>query len=316
MSGQWPQSFSTIQDLNGKPIVGAKAYFYAAGTTTPLTVYHDYGLTTAHPNPLQTDGYGRFPAVFLDEDDDFYRVRVTTPGGSILYDSDTLPIIGPSAGGGAPPAPVDPDALYKTGDLKARYGEGFIDGYVRCNGRSVGTATSGATERANSDCQELYEYLWAADPNLAVAGGRGVSANADWSANKPIDLPDFRGRTIVGLDDMGNIPANIITGLTDLGEKVGAEKHTLVTAEIPVHKHNITVNNSANQPIVIATQGGGSFNGAFPYALVRADGTAGTTTTAADLPNHNHTATAADTGGGSAHNNVQPSLAVTVYIRL
>lgn len=316
MSGQWPQSFSTIQDLNGKPIVGAKAYFYAAGTTTPITVYQDYGLTTPHPNPLQTDGFGRFPAVFLNETDEFYRVRVTNPGGSILYDSDTLPIIGPSEGGGSPPAPVDPDSLLKTGDVKLRYGEGFLDGYVRGNGRSIGTATSGATERANSDCQALYEFLWGADPNLAVAGGRGVSANADWSANKPLDLPDCRGRTFVGLDDMGNIPAGIIAGLTDLGKKVGAEKHTLVTAEMPVHKHGITVNDSVPESIPIRAQGGGSFDAGSPYALSRVSGTTGSSDDAASLPQHKHTASAADTGGGAAHNNVQPSIAITVYIRL
>lgn len=317
MSGYWPSSFTTIADLNGKPIVLAKAYFYAAATTTPITVYRDYGLTTPHPNPLETDGFGRWPLVFLDEADEFFRVRVTTPGGSILYDSDTIPIIGPSEGGGSPPAPVDPDSLFATGDLKARYGEGFVDGYVRSNGRSIGTATSGATERANSDCQALYEFLWTVDPNLAVGGGRGASANADWSANKPLDLPDFRGRAIVGLDDMGNIPAGVITGLTDLGKKVGSQDHTLTAAQMPVHKHTITVNNSLNNiKIDIDTQAGGTFNSGFPYALVRADGTAGTTDDAANLPVHSHTATASDTGGGTAHNNLQPSLAVTVYIRL
>ncbi|GEC33563.1 hypothetical protein N181_25255 [Sinorhizobium fredii USDA 205] len=310
MSGFWPSSFTTIQDLNGKPIVGAKAYFYAAGTTTPITVYRDYGLTTAHPNPLETDGYGRFPAVFLDEADEFYRVRVTTPGGSILYDSDTLPIIGPTEGGGSPPAPVDPNSLLETGDIKVRYGEGFLDGYVRGNGRSIGTATSGATERANSDCQTLYEFLWNADPNLVVAGGRGASANADWSANKPIDLPDFRGRAIVGLDDMGNIAAGVLTDADDLGWKGGAQTHTLSISEMPVHNHDATSDSKA--PILngftdiagAQTGGGGS------RVALSGGGT--------DVPTvaHNHAITVQNKGGGAAHNNIQPSLALTVYIRL
>lgn len=309
MSGQWPQSFSTIQDLNGKPIVGAKAYFYSAGTTTPLMVYRDYGLTTPHPNPLETDGYGRFPAVFLDEDDEFYRVRVTTPGGSILYDSDTLPIIGPSEGGGSPPAPVDPNSLLETGDVKIRYGEGFLDGYVRANGRSIGTATSGATERANSDCQALYEFLWGADPNLVVAGGRGVSANADWSANKPLDLPDFRGRAVVGLDDMGNIAAGVITGLTDLGKKVGAQTHTLVIAEMPVHDHDVTVANAAPELDGYSDLGGAQTGGA--GSRVALGGAGGVQTEP-----HTHVVDVKDKGGGSAHNNIQPSIGITVYIRL
>ncbi|WP_322884256.1 hypothetical protein U8C35_07820 [Sinorhizobium medicae] len=310
MSGFWPSSFTTIQDLNGKPIVGAKAYFYAAGTTTPIEVYRDYGLTTSHPNPLETDGYGRFPAVFLDEADDFYRVRVTTPGGTILYDSDTIPIIGPTEGGGSPPAPVDPNALMKTGDLKARYGEGFLDGYVRGNGRSIGTATSGATERANSDCQALYEFLWNADPNLAVAGGRGASANADWSANKPLDLPDFRGRAIVGLDDMGNIAAGVISGLTDLGKKVGAQTHTLTISEMPVHDHDVTCSEEVTELNGYNDIGGAQTGGGGSRVGLGGSGTDVFTLA------HDHTIDVKDKGGGAAHNNIQPSLAITVYIRL
>ncbi|MEY9830244.1 hypothetical protein ABIA25_002059 [Sinorhizobium fredii] len=159
MSGFWPSSFTTIQDLNGKPIVGAKAYFYAAGTTTPITVYRDYGLTTAHPNPLETDGYGRFPAVFLDEADEFYRVRVTTPGGSILYDSDTLPIIGPTEGGGSPPAPVDPNSLLETGDIKVRYGEGCRFTGIQFELDTITTRANAWIRVAHSECY-IEDIFW------------------------------------------------------------------------------------------------------------------------------------------------------------
>lgn len=310
MSGFWPSSFSTIQDQNGKPIVASKAYFYAAGTTTPLTVYRDYGLTTQHPNPLKTDGFGRFPAVFLDEDDEFYRVRVTTSGGSILYDSDTIPIIGPSEGGGSPPAPVDPNALYETGDIKIRYGEGVLPGYVRFNGRSIGTATSGATERANSDCQAAYEFLWNGDPNIVVVGGRGGSANADWTANKPLELPSARGRAIIGLDDMGNIPAGVMTAATFLGWAGGSQNHTLVIAEMPVHKHDVNVlpGGAHSHKVPTGPTGGGNSAQTGPNT-----GDLITTDTA---PNHDHGVSEANKGGGAAHNNTQPSLAFTIYMRL
>lgn len=310
MSGFWPSSFTTIADQNGKPIVGAKAYFYAAATTTPITVYRDYGLTTQHPNPLETDGFGRFPPVFLNEDDDFYRVRVTTPGGSVLYDSDTIPIIGPGGGGGSPPAPVDPNALFDTGDLKTRYGEGVVAGYVRGNGRSIGTATSGAAERANSDCQALYEFLWNADPTLVVLGGRGGSANADWTANKPLNLPDFRGRAIIGLDDMGNSAAGVMTAATALGWKGGSQTHTLVIAEMPVHKHDVAVVAGGAHSHKVPTGGTGGGNAA---QTGPASSELITTETA---PAHTHGVTEANKGGGAAHNNTQPSLAITVYIRL
>lgn len=311
MAGFWNQSFQTIQDVNGRPIVGAKAFFYAGGTTTPITVYQDYGQTTPHPNPLNTDGFGRFPAVYLDEDDDFFRFRLTTPGGVVLVDADSIPIIGPSdGGGGAPPAPVDPNAVMKTGDLKARYGAGFLAGFVRGNARTIGSATSGASERANSDVQPLFEFLWNADATLVVLGGRGGSASADWVANKQITLPDFRGRAIVGLDGMGNTAAGVLTGATALGWKGGAETVTLTTAQIPAHAHDITI-----------TAAGAHTHGVPRGSTGGGDGAQNGGETGGNLPttsagNHTHAASATSTGGGQAHANVQPSLAITIYIRL
>jgi microcystin-dependent protein len=311
MSGFWPQSFSQINDLNGKPIVGAKAFFYEGGTTTPISVYQDYGLLTPHPNPLSTDGYGRWPTVYFDDEaESFYRIRVTTASGVIIYDFDQVPIIGPNEGSGGGDAPVDPNAVFKTGDLKARYGEGFLDGFVRSNARSIGTAVSGATERANSDCQALYEFLWNADPNLAVAGGRGGSAAADWAANKPLTLPDLRGRVLVGLDDMGNLAAGNLTGATDLGYTVGAQSVVLTVAQIPSHDHGGTTSTAgAHTHTYTRAVAGGSVGGGSPDDI-ELNG-AGVTSSSGD---HAHTVTAQ--GGGTAHSNVQPSIAVTMYIRL
>ncbi|MGB1215527.1 MAG: hypothetical protein ACPG4X_19310 [Pikeienuella sp.] len=45
-------------DANGDPVPGAKVYFYESGTTTPLTVYTDSSLSTAHPTPLIADAEG------------------------------------------------------------------------------------------------------------------------------------------------------------------------------------------------------------------------------------------------------------------
>lgn len=311
MSGYWPQSFSTVQDRNGLPLVGAKAFFYAGGTTTPITVYQDYGLTVPHPNPITTDGYGRFPSVFLDEEDGFYRVRATTAGGVILYDSDQIPIIGPNpGGGGGGDAPVDPNSVMKTGDIKARYGAGFLAGFVRLNGRSIGSATSGASERANSDCQALFEHLWNTDPNLEVGGGRGGNAAADWGANKPLSLPDFRGRAIVGLDDMGNIAADVLTGASGVGWKGGSQSVTLTQAQMPSHTHNATIASAGRHShgVPRGTTGGG--NGA------QNGPPSGGTLPTTEAGDHTHGATISATGGGQSHPNVQPSLAITVYIRL
>lgn len=313
MSGLWQNSFSTVQDMDGMPVVGAKAYFFAAGTTTPLQTYADYGLTTANPNPVVADGYGRFPSVFFDDSGSlFYGMRVTDAGGTVLYQSDTLPILSPSSGGGSPPAPVDPNAVFATGDLKARYSTATISGWVRCNGRTIGSALSGASERANSDAQALFEYLWAIDSSLTVLPSRGASANADWLANKTMALPDWRGRVVAGLDDMGNSAAGIMTGFTTLGGATGFETHTLTVAQTPAHAHpgsSIASGGNHSHDINIGTDGG---TGRVGRAQTPNTGTATTTIDGA----HTHTLTIASQGGGGSHNNLQPSRAATIYMRL
>src|SRR6266550_5491033 len=60
------------------------------------------------------------------------------------------------------------------------------------------------------------------------------------------NLPDLRGRTIAGKDDMGGSAASRLTSTyfgtsaAALGAVGGGESHTLTTAEMPVHNHTIT----------------------------------------------------------------------------
>lgn len=51
--------------LTGAPLAGARLYFYASGTTTPLDTYSDDALTIPNTNPVEADQYGIFPAIFL-----------------------------------------------------------------------------------------------------------------------------------------------------------------------------------------------------------------------------------------------------------
>lgn len=69
-------------------------------------------------------------------------------------------------------------------------------GWVWANGGTIGSASSGATNRANSDCHDLFIHIWkeADDADCPVLGGRGFSAEDDWSAHRQITLPDSRDR--------------------------------------------------------------------------------------------------------------------------
>ncbi|MBR0948478.1 hypothetical protein ABIF68_007860 [Bradyrhizobium japonicum] len=238
-------------DLTGKIAPGCKLYIIQAGTTsTPQNAYQDTGLTQVLPNPMTCDAGGRIQQWFVA--DGSIKLRLTDKNGVQIFVGDNLLVVGPSSGGGGGGGTIDPTTIAATGDLKVSYGTSVLTGWVRANGRTIGSATSGATERANADCQALFQYLWGVDANLAVSGGRGASAAADWAANKTIALPDWRGRALAGLDDMGNSAAGRLTAsyfgttATVLGASGGAESQTLTLPQLPTGiQSNGTFNLSA-----------------------------------------------------------------------
>ena len=187
----------------GKPLRGGKLSFYQASTTTPQLAYKDVGLTLPHPNPITLDGVGRIPSFYLA--DGFIRVRLTNARGSVQFDEASLLVIGPSSGGGGGGGSVDATTVFQTGDVLWLDASAARPGWVRDNGRTIGSAASGATERASADCQALFTFLWAnfSDTLCPVLGGRGASAAADWAADKQITLPDKRGYVPGGLDEFG-----------------------------------------------------------------------------------------------------------------
>lgn len=218
------------------PLSGGLLYTYAAGTTTPQSAYQDISLTIPWPNPMTLDSGGNVNQLFFA--DGYIKFRLANAVGVTQIEADYVLVMGPTAGVGAAPS-VDATTIMATGDLKVKYGTGAITGFVRANGRTIGSGTSGASELANSTAQTLFEYLWTADANLSVSTGRGASANADWTANKTIALPDWRGRALAGLDDMGNSAAGRLTATyfgtaaTALGAAGGSESKAVVTANLP-----------------------------------------------------------------------------------
>jgi hypothetical protein len=333
-AGTIPYSLSQQLDEFGKPLAGCYLYIIQAGTvSTPQNGYQDTNLTLLQPNPLRCDSAGRLPQFFLA--DGAIKIRLTKSNGVNVITVDGILVIGPSAGGGGG-SPVDATTVLATGDIKARYGTGVLSGFVRLNGRTIGSATSGAAERANADTQALFEYLWSANPNLAVSGGRGASANADWVANKTMTLPDMRGRGLSALADMGNSAATTLTTATctvatTLGGLCGSETNTIGQVNLPnitwastlaiantlgislTDTTGYTVNNGTN---IMTANAGSSFGGgavgtATNITLTKTGSVSASLTGGVAL-----TGSVTSGGSGTAFGVLNPIFLVTVYVKL
>jgi microcystin-dependent protein len=307
-----PESRSIIIGDDGKPAAGARLFFFDANTTTPQVTYTDVTLATPHTHPVVADSKGRVPRIFLLEGR--YRVRVEQANGVLLYDDDDLQGSFQTAETGDTPD-FDPNGIFQTGDLKFRYDTSQIPGWVRSNGNSIGSPTSGATERANADMEDLFVYLWQKDSNLAVPGGRGGSAAADWAANKTIATPDLRGRTPVGLDTMGAAASGRLTdatmspNATTLGATGGSQLHVLTKAQLPTDpptgtvSTSVTLNNASNLLRFTAFSLTGTGSQVPLGSTISPSASASSTFTGAPL------------GSGQGHSSMQPSILGTFYIK-
>lgn len=241
MAGLFPGiSNSQNVDRNGVPLANAVLTVYQGGTLTLASCFQDIGLAISRQNPMTADVTGRLPIFYVA--DGIYRVRLVDQYGVLVYDYPQVASIGASASGGGGTA-VDATTIFQTGDPLWLPVTGTRNGWVRMNARTIGSATSGASERANADCQNLFLYNWNTFPDAVcpVTGGRGASAAADWAANKIIATPNMRLRGPFGLADMGNTRLTDFDALTfTYGDPVtaaallGAARKTLAISEIPV----------------------------------------------------------------------------------
>jgi hypothetical protein len=89
---------------------------------------------------------------------------------------------------------------FTTGDVKLTLKTTADSTWVLMDDGTIGSATSGATTRANADTADLYTLIWTniLDQWAPVTGGRGASAAADFAANKPLALPKTLGRALAG----------------------------------------------------------------------------------------------------------------------
>ena len=124
------------------------------------------------------------------------------------------------------------------------------------------------------------------------------------------NLPDYRGRTPFGKDDMGGSAAGRITSAASgvdgatLGATGGDQKHTLTSAQIPAHTHTATVSITSTPNTSIVENGNSG-------TVDVTSGSGNTVAKRSNVPNtisSTGTVTVNNTGGGGAHNNMPPAI--------
>jgi hypothetical protein len=311
---------------NGEPMSGGNLYIYEAGTSTPADAFESFSLTagTELPHPIELDASGRIPEFWVD--DGSYRVRLTDVAGNEIFDISSTTAIGASSGGGGSGDSVSEESIFQAGDIMWQPVNGTRSGFVRANARTIGSSSSGATERANADTETLFLFLWNNFSNTLcpVSTGRGGSAAADWAANKTIATLDMRGRLPYGMDTMGNSAASIVAGATSAGGAFGQEEKAIAQANLPnvtftdaltmAHTHIVSVSGttgtqSASHSHSGTTSSDGEHNHDYgnagstttvdqPGGAVVADSSSGSTSSDGD---HDHTMTTGNQSASHTH---------------
>jgi microcystin-dependent protein len=190
--------------------------------------------------------------------------RPTAPyTGQMIFETDTFAMLfwNGSAWQGAVSAPA--------GTIEAYAGSTAPTGWLLSYGQAVSRTT--------------YANLFAVISTTYGVGDGSTTFN----------LPDLRGRAIAGVDNMGGTDAGRLSISNTLGTATGAETHTLSSAEMPSHRHDIQRSNSAATSV-----------GADASAHYRISADSGATIT-----------TTQNTGGGGAHNNMQPTIVLNYIIK-
>ena len=158
------------------------------------------------------------------------------------------------------------------GEIRLFAGDYAPQGWHLCNGALLSI----------NEYQALYSLIG------TTYGGDGVTN---------FGLPDLRGRMVVG---MGTSQAGI---MYNRGQKAGAEKVTLTTANLPAHTHIVSaasVDATAQSPD----------NGVWAKAALN------TFTVSSADASLAASAVSAAPGGSQPHENCQPSMALTYIIAL
>jgi microcystin-dependent protein len=284
--------------VNGTPLAGGQLFTYVTGTATPLATYADVNLTTPNTNPIVADSNGRFGSVFLGTSQ-AYKIALYTaiPAGASQTNSTPASPLGSEIWSEDPCGPAAGGAVANFVGIigEVRFFAGLANqvpqGWYLCYGQAVSRTT--------------YSVAFGVIGTTFGAGDGSTTFN----------LPDLRGRSMFGLDNMGGTAANNVTagvsGVpgTTLGGTGGsqyAQEDTIttsVTITDPGHQHTSTSSGTANHDSTAFLQG------ATTWDLARNVSTNFATT--------NITATAASTSGlTGASQNMPPAMMMNAIIYL
>lgn len=258
-------------------------------------------------------------------------LRLTEAGGKISMDDD-------GAGLGTIATESWVGGQWLTGMRIGYTGTTAPAGWVLLSGRTIGSASSGATERANSDTEALFALWWNSYSNTELpiqdstgaASTRGASAAADFAANKRLPTPDYRGRVPAGKEDMGGTNAGVIsttltgtrastssgviTGLSSTaglsvgmgavgtGIAAGATILSIDSAtQVTLSANSLSTGSGSIRFGIVNGQNMGATGGAQTHTLTPGQQPAHAHTGTTDSSTHSHTVTGGNTAGAGSN---------------
>lgn len=168
-----------------------------------------------------------------------------------------------------------------------------------------------ATTYTGTNGGQITVTGWTPTISAATQFTEGTTVSGTGTVGKAICVPDMQQKFPLGAKDSGKIGKNGHNADsagwdTDLGKSGGEDKNTLDVKEMPTHKHDLYVDNDSGT----AQSGRYTINTAEETIYSKASDWNGSSGTQGTIPNIMFT-----TGGGNAHNNVPPFLALNFIIK-